>query len=133
MPSGRSRPLLKLDSINSALPSDVRRGSASPLSLNFQFGLSPWFGLCPNDQRSEAEPGAEPKPQWGLNGEAEPRLTSGGKAATQRALELRSASSDQCVAGKQLALDYRNLSVNHSIQVQLTTACKSEVLRRVRE
>jgi hypothetical protein len=36
-------------------------------------------------------------------------------------------------AAQQLALNYRNLSVDHSIQVRLTTACKSKVLRRVRE
>jgi hypothetical protein len=37
------------------------------------------------------------------------------------------------VAREQLSFDYRNLSVNHSIEVRLTTACKSEVLCRVRE
>jgi len=65
VPSWRSRPILKLLTPSTpALPPDVRRGSASPLSLNFQIGLCPWFGLSPNDQRPEAEPGAQPKPQW---------------------------------------------------------------------
>ena len=34
---------------------------------------------------------------------------------------------------QQLAFDQRKLSVNYSIQVQLSTACEGEVLRRVRQ
>jgi hypothetical protein len=46
------------------------------------FGLSPWFGLWPI--KLGAKPGPRAQPHWNrdLNGEAEPRLTSGGKAAS---------------------------------------------------
>jgi len=41
-----------------ALPPDVRRGLRLAAQFEFLIGLCPWFGLCPNIQRPEAEPGA---------------------------------------------------------------------------
>jgi len=43
-------------------------------------------GFAPKFDGPKAEPGAEPKPLIKLYGEAKPRLTSGGEAATLRAL-----------------------------------------------
>lgn len=44
----------------------------------------------------------------------------------------KSGSGYERIARQQLALDYRNLSLNHSKQVQLSAASKSKVLRHVR-
>jgi len=63
-----------------AMPPDVRRGSASPPVLLTDLGLRPWFGLCPTLVRAEPEPGAQPNENYSIDGEAEPRLTSGGGA-----------------------------------------------------
>jgi len=72
---------MKLDSSAAAPPPDVRRGYASPLDLDFTNGLCPRCGLCPNLYGPKAEPGAQPLAQIYVDGEAKPRLTSGGVAA----------------------------------------------------
>ena len=43
-----------------AMPPDVRRGSAPPGQSGLNLGLCPWFGLRPSDwtSRPKAEPGA---------------------------------------------------------------------------
>jgi hypothetical protein len=53
------------------------------VTLEFENGLCPWFGLCPQRYGPKAEPGAQPKTFRNLDGEAEPRLTSGGEAAAE--------------------------------------------------
>jgi hypothetical protein len=47
-------------------------------------GLCPWFGLRPRPIRPKAERGAEPHFNHSTDGEAQPRLTSGGKAVTNQ-------------------------------------------------
>jgi hypothetical protein len=68
-PSGRALHKKSFnDAIDAALPPDVRRGSASPFKSGSQWGCALGPGLAQNLE--------------GFNGEAEPRLTSGGEAAT---------------------------------------------------
>jgi len=64
---------------------DVRRGYASPLLRVDTHGLRPSFGLARMFSRPKAEPGAQPKAYWSAYGAAEPRLTSGGIAASNHA------------------------------------------------
>jgi hypothetical protein len=71
---------LALTRVVAASPPDVRRGYASPLKLT-EIGLRPWSGLWPIELEGKPEPGAQPNFELELNGEAEPRLTSGGEAA----------------------------------------------------
>jgi hypothetical protein len=73
----------------SAMPPDVRRGSASPLCCNLTRGLCPWFGLCPTSMGQRPNQGLSPIPLLPF-GEAKPRLTSGGVA------EMK--GRDHCVA-----------------------------------
>jgi hypothetical protein len=78
--------------VGSALPPDVRRGSASPYSSVLPLGSAPRFGLCPYKTLlrsnlpvrptygAEPAPGAKPNSYLLAYGEAEPGLTSSGKA-----------------------------------------------------
>ena len=51
-------------------------------NLKKEFGLCPWFGLCPT--RPKAERGPSPFSFYYGSGGAEPRFTSGGKAAQMK-------------------------------------------------
>ena len=64
-----------------ASPPDVRRGSASPFNLEFDLGLRPWFGLCPDILWAKGQTkGVAHAFIENFDGAAEPRLTSGGEA-----------------------------------------------------
>jgi hypothetical protein len=83
-PVASKRPCLKKsfkDAIDAALPPDVRRGSASPFKSRFQWGCALGPGLAPSLWAKGRTMGLA-QILRGFNGEAEPRLTSGGEAAT---------------------------------------------------
>jgi hypothetical protein len=63
----------------SASPPDVRRWLCLAEPALFEMGLRPSFGLWP--RRAEPEPRAQPITSLHYDGGAQPRLTSGGKAA----------------------------------------------------
>jgi hypothetical protein len=80
--SGFAEKCLQL--VTAASPPDVRRGYASPLSFTDALGLRPWFGPLAHKLRAKPERGAQPIWNPEINGEAKPRLTSGGEAATKQ-------------------------------------------------
>ena len=69
-----------LGSTAAASPPDVRRGSAPPFNSRLRMGCAPGSGFAPKFNGPKAEPGAQPKTSVNVDGEAEPRLTSGGEA-----------------------------------------------------
>jgi len=62
------------------MPPDVRRGFASPQDGERRVGSCPSSGLWPKKTRAKPEPRAQPNFITQRNGEAKPRLTSGGIA-----------------------------------------------------
>ena len=59
------------------MPPDVRRGYASPAGRFMDYGLRPSFGLCP---MAKGRTEGTALILFFADGEAEPRLTSGGTA-----------------------------------------------------
>src|SRR5687768_11067229 len=72
-----------------ASPPDVRRGSAPPSMLELSGGLRPWFGLCPGFMGLARTKGIAQSKYDQAYGGAEPRLTSGGEAAAEKAAKPR--------------------------------------------
>jgi hypothetical protein len=74
------KPILKLDSIRTGFAAGCEARLCLAVDAPQDFGLSPWFGLWPINLGLKPGPRAQPHWSLGLNGEAEPRLTSGGEA-----------------------------------------------------
>ena len=70
------------DSLEPAMPPDVRRGCASPFNLELKMGCAPGSGFARIFLGQRPNQGPSPQLQETSDGAAQPRLTSGGIAGT---------------------------------------------------